>query len=90
MVNKICRKVLLQSLPPQNTVSYLIFEHRVVIADKVDIDIPGPVADDDHQAEDEEEDDEVGGLGVGTVQQTQHGHQHDHTQCDVQIPAHIR
>ena len=66
LVNKTYKQNLPRSLVTVSAttklkiVLYLIFKHRVVIADKVDIDIPGPVADDNHQAEDEEENDEVG------------------------------
>ena len=52
---------------------------------KVDVDIPGPVANHHHQAQDEEEYEEVRGLGVGAIQQTQHGHQQDDAQADVKI-----
>lgn len=52
---------------------------------KVDVDIPGPVANHHHQAQDEEQDEEVRGLRVGAVQQAQHGHQEDQAQADVKI-----
>ena len=67
--------------------THLIFEDRGVLADEVDVDVPGPVGDDDDQGEDEEEDEEVGGLGVGPVQQAEHGDQEEDTQCDVEISA---
>ena len=52
---------------------------------KINVDIPGPVANHHHQAQDEEEYEEVRGLGVGAIQQTQHGHQEDDTKADVKI-----
>ena len=65
--------------------SHLVFKHWRVLRHKVDIDIPGPVANHHHQAQDEEEYEEVRGLGVGAIQQTQHGHQQDDTQANVKI-----
>ena len=65
--------------------THLIFEDRGVLADEVDVDVPGPVGDDDHQGQDEEEDEEVGRLRVAAVQQAEHGDQEEDTQCDVKI-----
>ena len=65
---------------------HLVLKHWRVLRHKVDIDIPGPVADHHRQTQDEEEDEEVRRLGVGAVQQTQHGHQEDEAQADVKIP----
>jgi len=63
----------------------LVLKHRGVLGDEVDVDVPGPVGDDDHQGEDEEEDEEVRGLGVGPVQQAEHRDQEENSQCDVEI-----
>ena len=70
--------------------THLILKDRGVMGDEVDVDIPGPVGDDDHQGEDEEEDEEVGGLGVGAVQQADHRDEEEDTQCDVKISVRER
>ena len=70
--------------------THLILKDRGVMGDEVDVDIPGPVGDDDHQGEDEEEDEEVGGLGVGAVQQADHRDEEEDTQRDVKISVRER
>ena len=65
--------------------THLIFEDRGVLADEVDVDVPGPVGDHHHQGEDEEEDEEVRGLGVAPVQQAEHRDQEEDAQSDVKI-----
>lgn len=54
----------------QTNFANLVFKHWRILRHKVDIDIPGPVANHHHQAQDEEEYEEVRGLGVGAIQQT--------------------
>ena len=65
----------------------LVFKHGIVVGDEVDVDVPGPVGDDDHQGQDEEEDEEVGRLRVAAVQQAEHGDQEDDAESDVQVPG---
>ena len=55
--------------------------------DEVYVDVPRPVADDDHQGQDEEEDEEVRGLGVAAVKEAEHGEKEYNAKSDVQIPA---
>ena len=51
-------------------VTHLVFKNYRISWHKVNIDVPGPVANNHHQTEDEEEDEEVWRLGIGSIKET--------------------